>query len=308
MEINYTLLTIIIGITLDTIIGDPYWLPHPIRVFGNMISYFEKKFNKGSHKVLKGALTWLSLNSIVFILFLAIQLILNKYELILSIINGIFFFYCISSRCLIHEGLKVEKYLVNNDITGARKQLSMIVGRDTDTLNPSQIRSSVIETLSENLSDGVIAPLFFFAIGGIPLMMVYKMCNTLDSMIGYKNEKYKDFGCFSAKADDVTNFIPARLTALIMIIASFSKRALLFIFKYGKSHSSPNSGYPESAIAGILNCRLGGPNNYFGKTVTKPYIGSNPRPLTHSDIIKTCLVNGVSSFIGYIIVILISII
>ncbi len=305
MEINFTVISILIGITLDTLIGDPHRLPHPVRALGNMISFFEKRLNRPPYRVIKGIITWFLLITLVFSFFGVLQSVLAPYKWILSILNGIFFFYCISTRCLVEEGLKVEGLLEKNDIKGARKQLSMIVGRDTDNLPPSKIRSAVVETLSENLSDGVVAPLFFFVIGGIPLMMVYKMINTLDSMVGYKNEKYKDFGFFSAKADDVANFIPARLTALLMIFAEFSKRGLIFIFRYGRCHSSPNSGYPESALAGILNCRLGGPNEYFGKRVEKPYIGDNPRGLTHRDVIKSSLINIKVACLAYLLLIFI---
>ena len=182
----------------------------------------------------------------------------------------------------------------------------MIVGRDTSQLSETKIRSAVVETLSENLSDGVIAPLLFFAIGGVPLMMCYKMINTLDSMVGYKSERYKDFGYVSAKMDDVANFIPARLIALLLVVVFMSPRALNSIFKYGNSHSSPNSGYPESAMAGVIDARLGGPNDYFGKRVEKPYIGSNSRDLLHKDVICTCFGNGMVSLLAYVAVVILA--
>ena len=292
---------ILIGIGLDSLIGDPYFLPHPIRFYGNIIIYFNKIFNRGKNKKLKGAVTWLILCSCVFFFFTITNFYLAEFKYLFIIWNSLFFFYAISNRCLIEEGIKVERILQKGDIIGARKQLSMIVGRDTSSLSPSQIRSSVIETLSENLSDGVVAPLFFFALGGTPLMMTYKMINTLDSMVGYKNEKYRDFGFFSAKMDDVANFIPARITAFFMIIISISIKAIEHVFKYGRSHSSPNSGYPESALSGILDCRLGGPNTYFGELVNKPYIGNNPRDIIHSDVITTCYINAKVALLAIII-------
>ena len=193
---------------------------------------------------------------------------------------------------------------MKRDLEGARKQLSMIVGRDTSQLSETKIRSAVIETLAENLSDGVIAPIFFFAIGGVPFMMTYKMINTLDSMVGYKNDRYMKFGYVSAKMDDIANFIPARLTALFIVIISVSVRALKFIFRYGNSHSSPNAGYPESAMAGVLDIRLGGTSNYFGKMVEKPYIGNNDRELLHKDVVNTCLVNAKVSFLAYFVLLI----
>ncbi len=291
MEINIPLIIVIIGFALDTLIGDPYWMPHPIRVFGNMISFMEKRFNQGANRRAKGALTWVILCGVVMLFFGVADNLLSINNYIYISWSAIFFFYALSNRCLIEEGLRVEKVLQSGDLEGARHQLSMIVGRQTAHLSPTQIRSAVIETLSENLSDGVVAPLFYYAIGGVPLMMIYKMINTLDSMVGYKNDRYMQFGCFSAKMDDVANFIPARLTALLMVTVSLSVRAVKNIFKYGGAHSSPNSGYPESALSGVLNCRLGGPNQYFGKIVDKPYIGDNPREITHQDVTRCALLN-----------------
>jgi len=165
------------------------------------------------------------------------------------------------------------------------------VGRNTRNLNGQQIRKAVLETMDENLSDGVIAPLLFYALGGVQAMMAYKMANTLDSMIGYKSEKYREFGWFAARFDDVINFIPARITALLMVVLSLSPRGLVYIFRFGHKHSSPNAGYPEAALAGILNCRLGGPNVYHGALVEKPYIGNNDRIITIRDFYKTCVLN-----------------
>ncbi|MFI3322120.1 MAG: adenosylcobinamide-phosphate synthase CbiB [Rikenellaceae bacterium] len=297
---NYILISLIIAVSLDTILGDPYKIPHPIRLFGNLISFFESRLNLGDKRKFKGAVMWLVLLSSTFGFFYFADYMLSSYPIIHTIWIGIFTYFGLSNRCLIEEGIKVEKKAQTGDVVAARKQLSMIVGRDTDKLSLSQIRSSVIETLSENLSDGVVAPLFFWAIGGVPLMMCYKMINTLDSMVGYKNDKYLKFGFVSAKMDDIANYIPARITALLMVLVTLSRRGFKFIFKYGNSHSSPNSGYPESAIAGILDCRLGGANYYFGKEVIKPYIGENPRELQHNDIIKCCCVNGGVALVCYL--------
>ncbi len=312
MELSYTFISILIGISLDTLFGDPYSLPHPIRLFGNAISYANTKFNNGEHKKIKGAFVCISLVLLTFIFFSLIQFCLSAFPLILCLFNGIFFYYGLSAHCLIKEGLKVEKELLlfeegkTKDLSKARKALSMIVGRDTSELNPHKIRSAVLETLSENLSDGLVAPIFFFFIGGIPLMFAYKMINTLDSMIGYTSEKYKDFGFFSAKVDDVANFLPSRLTALLMCCVTFKNR-FAFIYRFRNAHKSPNAIYPEAALAGILNCQLGGTNIYFGQKVEKAYIGDNPRELLHKDVIQTCIINAKVAFLLYVFLLLYSI-
>ena len=180
---------------------------------------------------------------------------------------------------------------VDHSLDEGRKQVARIVGRDTSALSAQEVRTAALETLAENLSDGVIAPLFWYAVLGVPGMMAYKMVNTLDSMIGYRNERYRQFGCIAARIDDVANYIPARLTALLMILVSGRFSLLRFVGKYGSRHASPNSGYPEAALAGILNCRFGGPHYYFGEEVWKPFIGKNERALTTEDMKKAVCVN-----------------
>lgn len=277
-------IVLIAGYLLDLLLGDPRWLPHPIRLFGHMIAYGERILNKGSYRLLKGALLSLLLCTGVFLSFS----ILQHY---LYWLNILFVFYGLANKSLIDEGRAVFEVLNKEGLEAGRKRLSWIVGRDTSNLNENQIRTAVFETLSENLSDGVIAPLFYYAIGGVPAMMTYKMINTLDSMIGYKKERYFLFGRFAARLDDVANYIPARLTAVLMVLVTFSKRGWQFIFKYGHQHASPNSGYPESALAGILNCRFGGPNTYAGQLVEKPYIGDNPRFIFDKELIKVTYIN-----------------
>jgi adenosylcobinamide-phosphate synthase len=183
--------------------------------------------------------------------------------------------------------------------------VARIVGRDTNQLSAQEVRTAALETLAENLSDGVVAPLFWFALLGAPGMLAYKMVNTLDSMIGYKTDRYKDFGCFAARLDDVANYIPARLTAFLMVLASGSFSLLKFVAKYGSKHASPNSGYPEAALAGILNCRFGGPHTYFGQLFDKPYIGENDRPLTTDDMRTATRVNRIAECLAILLVILI---
>lgn len=280
------------GLLLDALIGDPHRLPHPIRLFGSIIAWCDRLFNRGNRRKTKGVLVALGLIFLVFSTLYGLERILSGYPIAGNIVNTILFFYAISNRSLITEALKVEKQVMKSDIAAARRQLSMIVGRDTSRLTVKQIRTATLETLAENLSDGVIAPMFFYAIGGIPLMMAYKMINTMDSMIGYKNEKYRDFGWFAARIlDDAANFIPARLTALFMVLLPPSVKGFRFIARYARKHISPNAGYPEAALAGILDCRFGGPNIYHGKLVEKPYIGENDRDLTHADVIRACRIN-----------------
>lgn len=283
--------SLLIGYVLDLVIGDPYGLPHPVRLFGNIISWGEKKFNKGRHRFLKGAfVSGFVICSCWLLLFIAFRM-LQSYPIWNVAVGSILVFYGLANRNLIDEVGKVNRVLTKQGIEAGRKQLSYIVGRDTSNLTANQVRTASLETLSENLSDGVIAPLFYYAMGGIPLMFAYKMINTLDSMIGYKNERFQDFGRFAAHTDDVFNFIPARITALLMVLITLSRRGLLFIFRYGHKHASPNSGYPEAALAGILNCRFGGPNTYHGILVEKPYIGTTQREITPEMVRKACLIN-----------------
>ncbi|MDA3929397.1 MAG: adenosylcobinamide-phosphate synthase CbiB [Prolixibacteraceae bacterium] len=282
---------LLIGFVLDLVLGDPNWLPHPIRWFGWAIAKTEQKFNNGDQSKRKGALIAITLLFFTWLLFFLIQQAILLNQLAFYAISSIIIFYGLANRSLISEGLKVENQLSKNGLEAGRKQLCFIVGRDTSNLNENQIRIATLETLAENLSDGVIAPLFYYAIGGFPLMMSYKMANTLDSMIGYKSERYKDFGCFAARFDDVVNFIPARITALLMVLLTFSFRGFKFIFKFGHQHASPNAGYPEAALAGILNCQFGGPNIYHGKIVEKQFIGENKKEISACDLYKTALLN-----------------
>jgi adenosylcobinamide-phosphate synthase len=286
------LLPLVIGYILDLILGDPRRLPHPIRLFGNTIYFGEKRLNKEKFLFIKGFIFTVILCTLVFFFFYFSSSFLHQNNKILYLVfTSIFVFYGLANKSLLQEGEEVFNTLQKDGLEAGRKRLSWIVGRDTSNLNEIQIRIAVFETLSENLSDGVIAPLFYYAIGGLPAMMVYKMINTLDSMIGYKSEKFFYFGKFAARLDDVANYIPARLTALIMIIVSGKWNTFSFVLKYGNQHASPNSGYPESALAGIMNCQFGGSNVYHGKIVEKPFIGTNPRIIEHNEFKKVALLN-----------------
>ena len=232
------------GWLLDKLLGDPQHLPHPVVGFGKMISFAEHRLNRG---------------------------------------DTIIIFYCLAGTTLIRE-VRAVFLALDRSLDEGRRQVARIVGRDTSELSAQEVRTAALETLAENLSDGVIAPLFWLALLGTPGMLAYKMVNTLDSMIGYRTERYKDFGCWAARIDDVANYIPARLTALLMVMASGRISLLWFVHHYGRNHASPNSGYPEAALAGILDCRFGGPHRYFGQLFDKPYIGDNDRPLTTADM------------------------
>lgn len=295
-----SLASICIGIILDALLGDPKWLPHPIRFFGRVIAHCEQSLNTGHQKKLKGTVAGFGLVMGTGLVFLCLEALLRPFPLILCFFNGLFLFYGICSRSLVHEAVKVEKRLVRHDLAGARHQLSHIVGRQTEELTPSQVRAAILETLSENLSDGVVAPLLYYALAGVPGIMMYKMINTLDSMIGYKNDHYADFGWFSAKLDDIANLIPARLTALLMIVFPPNCEGFRVAVRYGKQHTSPNAGYPEAALAGLLNCRLGGPSIYHGTTVVKPFIGYHKRELHHGDVVAACCIVIKVSAMGYL--------
>lgn len=280
----FIILPMLIGGLLDRLLGDPAWLPHPVVLFGKVIVWGEKRLNKGNNRMLKGGLFSVLLILLVFIIAGVIVYLLYclNFGLVIAF-NSIIVFYCLAGKTLADEVRNVF-LAVEHSVENGRKQVARIVGRDTSGLNAQQIRTAALETLSENLSDGVIAPLFWYMLLGVPGMVMYKMINTLDSMIGYKSERYKQFGCWAARIDDIANYIPARLTVLFMVLSNGNLNVFSFVKKYGRQHASPNSGYPESALAGILDCRFGGPNVYFGKVVDKPYIGNNDRLITTADM------------------------
>ena len=288
MDWLFVILPLLLGWFLDLLIGDPAWLPHPVVGFGKMISFGEHRLNKGTHRKLKGALMAIVLISMVFAVAYFGLSILPPFGRVGA--DFILIFYCLAGTTLIREVRQVFLAL-DRSLDEGRKQVARIVGRDTSELSAQEVRTAALETLAENLSDGVIAPLFWFAILGIPGMLAYKMVNTLDSMIGYRTDRYRDFGCWAAHIDDIANYIPARLTALLMIVAAGKPRLTGFVWRNGRNHASPNSGYPEAALAGILNCRFGGPHYYFGQLFDKPFIGTNDRPLTTDDMRTAVQIN-----------------
>ncbi len=290
------LLPLLCGWLLDLLLGDPRWLPHPVVWFGQLIARGEKRLNSGSHRRLKGGLLATGLIVSVFILTSLLrhvaQLLPSLFGVDVGVmtLDTIMVFYCLAGTTLIRE-VRAVFAAVDRSVEEGRRQVSRIVGRDTSQLSAQEVRTAALETLSENLSDGVIAPLFWLALLGTPGMMAYKMVNTLDSMIGYRTARYKAFGCCAARIDDVANYLPARLTALLMVLAAGRPGLLRFVRRNGRHHASPNSGYPEAALAAILDCRFGGPHYYFGQVFDKPYIGSNDRQLTTADMERAVRVN-----------------
>ena len=289
---------------LDHWLGDPLWMPHPVVGFGKAISFFELRLNRGKHRRMKGALVSLFLVAGVYLTtFLLLRRVSYISPGLLLTLQVLLIFYCLAGTTLVREVREVFK-AVDRSLEEGRKQVARIVGRDTSRLTAQEVRTAALETLAENLSDGVIAPLFWYLLLGVPGMLAYKMVNTLDSMIGYKNERYRQFGCFAARMDDAANYIPARLTAFLMVLASGRLSLLAFVGRYGNRHASPNSGYPESALAGILDCRFGGPHDYFGQEVWKPYIGFNNRMLTTEDMYRAIRINRCAEWLMVMAVIL----
>ncbi len=295
---------VVVGWLLDFMLGDPSRLPHPVVAFGRWISFWEHRLNHGCSRKLKGAL--LAVVS-VLITFFAVWFLLRwlrPYPWIEMAVAGVLVFFSLAGKTLRREVRDVFRAL-DRSLDDGRRQVARIVGRDTSALSVQEVRTAALETLAENLSDGVVAPLFWCLLLGVPGMAAYKMVNTLDSMLGYRTPRYREFGWWSARQDDVANYIPARLTALLMLLAykpvsSFRakpraslKHLFSFVLHYGPCHASPNSGWPEAALAACLDCRFGGTHDYFGQPVVKPYIGHNPRLLEQDDLqtsLRLCFV------------------
>jgi adenosylcobinamide-phosphate synthase len=282
------------ALAIDFLIGDPQVLPHPIRLMGNLITFEEKTARKvsrseGMLKIWGAVIVALNL-AISFLIPWCILHFLKDFSVICHVVNIYFLYTCVAAGCLRDEGLKIYRSL-SEGILEARHKLSYIVGRDTSNLDEKDIIRATVETLAENTADGVIAPMLFAMIGGAPLAFAYKMVNTMDSMLGYMNEKYRFIGFFPAKTDDVFNYIPARLTGVLMCTASVFRfdaaRGFRVMVRDRKNHKSPNCAYPEGAAAGLLGVQLGGDNVYFGEVMKKPKIGDKIKELEKDDIKRT---------------------
>ena len=292
MELMLVLIPLVAGYVLDLLLGDPRRLPHPVVLFGNLIGWIERKWNKGRWCFLKGGVVAVVYPLGVLAAGWGVAWCAQAVGVWCSVLVAtVFVFYGLANRSLIQEGGEVIRALREQGLEAGRKRLSWIVGRDTSELTPKEIYTAVLETMAENLSDGVVAPLFYYAIGGFPAMMAYKMVNTLDSMIGYRDERFRQFGCCAARLDDALNYFPARLTALLMAVVAYRRGLFRFILRNCYMHASPNSGFPESAMAGILDCRFGGAHVYHGLLVEKPYIGDNDREVGYADYLKAVQVN-----------------
>jgi adenosylcobinamide-phosphate synthase len=274
------LLAIIIAVILDYFIGDPRWLPHPVRGMGMLISYLDRRFNDGEYRKLNGILTVVIVCLVAYAVSFTFIHISYQLSTIFGIaVESIVIFTTIATKSLTDAAYEVYIPLKQGDLVSARKQLSMIVGRDTEQLDEGEIVRGCVETVAENISDGITAPLFYSLIGGGAFAFVYRAVNTCDAMLGYKNETYIDFGWASARFDDLLNFLPARMTTLIMILANvrispFSlKQCLKLLVSDAKKHPSPNSGWGEAAMAALLGVQLGGVNTYKGVVSIRPKLG-----------------------------------
>lgn len=291
-----TLGAIVAGFILDLIFGDPHWLPHPICLIGNLIGFLEKNLRRllapgKTALLLGGALMVVIVLSLSFAVPYALLTLAEQVNPWLRFaLETIMFYQIFATKCLRDESMKVYTALHNNDLEDARVKLSWIVGRDTKELTAEEVTKGAVETVAENTADGIIAPMFYMFIGGAPLAFLYKGINTMDSMVGYKNDKFLYFGRCAAKLDDVANFIPARITGILMILASYflnmnAAGAWKIFWRDRYNHLSPNSAMTESVTAGALNIQLGGDHYYFGKLVHKDTIGDNIRPVVAEDIV-----------------------
>lgn len=275
----YHIIAIWLALCIDWLIGDPEHFPHPVRWFGKLIALFDRKLNKGKHRKRNGFVAVISMQLIVVLATIMIIFIAYTMHVTIGIlVESVLIATSIAPRNLKEAAIRVYEPLQQNDVTEARDKLSWIVGRDTNQLSIPEIVRGTIETVSENTSDGVTAPLFYAWIGGAPLAVLYRFINTCDSMLGYRNEKYEQFGFAAAKIDDVWNFIPARLTGFISLFVYpspfFPKRTLVKKWKYfAICHPSPNSGYLEAATALLLGIELGGKNTYKGVSSFRSIMG-----------------------------------
>ncbi|MCP1102166.1 adenosylcobinamide-phosphate synthase [Aequitasia blattaphilus] len=302
----------ILGFLLDLMFGDPWFLYHPVRFIGSTIIILEKRLrkiagNNNRRLLAAGGVLWIFVAGGSFVISFGLLKLAAFIHPALAFILEVFWCYqLLAARSLEKESLKVYNELYKGDLAGARQAVSMIVGRDTENLTQSGVTKATIETVAENTSDGVIAPLFYMLLGGAPLTFLYKGVNTMDSMIGYKNERYLYFGKIAAKMDDIFNYIPARISGCLMVAAAFltgmnGKNAWKIYLRDRKNHGSPNAAQTESACAGALGIQLAGDGYYFGKLYKKPTIGDGLRESQVEDIKKACLLMKVTAWLMLIV-------
>ena len=288
-------IAITLAVALDMLLGDPQWLPHPVRWMGTAIERLEPRFRAlACRPLVSGALmVTLLVTSVWIVCLLLVRWPLSVHPVAGIVVQAIMIYACISARSLADAALAVGKALGQSGLVAGRRAVSMIVGRETDRLDEKGVTRAAVETVAENLVDGVVSPLFFAVLGGAPLAMAYKMINTLDSMIGYKNERYLQFGRFAARLDDVANFIPARLSVPVIALAAQllngrGRATIATAWQDGRAHASPNAGYPEAAFAGALAMWMGGANHYHGRRVDKPIIGRRYADARPAHIRQAC--------------------
>ncbi|MGI6094639.1 MAG: adenosylcobinamide-phosphate synthase CbiB [Lachnospiraceae bacterium] len=306
---NGIVIALLAGFVLDILFGDPRWLYHPVRIIGNSIAILEKVLRRMFPATVRGEraagmvlLLLICLGS-CGIPFLILFFVFRWNVLAGILVESFMCYQMLATKSLEQESMKVYRELEKGDLEGSRHAVSMIVGRDTQNLTEEGVTKATVETIAENTSDGVTAPLFYMAIGGAPLMFLYKGINTMDSMVGYKSDKYINFGRYPAKLDDITNYIPARLSAWLMIASCpflklDGKKAREIYFRDRYQHASPNSAQTESVIAGALGVQLAGDAWYFGKCYSKPTIGDSLRPVVRDDIKRAIQLMYLSSFLG----------
>lgn len=327
-NMEYHIIAFIVGFILDMLFGDPYWLPHPIQAIGNLISWLEGRLlgkkteeiaedRRDTEKELKNGKWLVMLVLLITVIGTALLLACayGIHEYAGVVVEAVMTYQILAAKCLKAESMKVYDCLKKQDLEASRKAVSMIVGRDTSVLDETGVAKATIETVAENTSDGVIAPMLYTALGGPVLGFFYKAVNTMDSMVGYKNQRYLHFGRVAAKLDDVMNYIPARISAYLMIGVSFvmgkdfsGKQAYRIYKRDNRKHASPNSAQTESVCAGALGIQLAGNASYFGKIVEKPYIGDETRKVVYEDIRRinrlmyatACFCEGVCIFLLYL--------
>lgn len=296
---QYTLLSVLLGFLIDCVLGDPARLPHPVVLIGKLISLSEKTLRKAFPKTNRGELAAGTVMAILVpiisagVSFLILFGLWKLSPWAYFAASSVMCWQCFAARCLEKEAKKVVKALETDGLEAGRKQIAMLVGRDTEHLSEEQVIKAAVETVAENASDGVIAPMLFMLLFGAVGGFFYKAVNTMDSMVGYKNDRYLFFGRAAARLDDAANFIPSRLSALAMIAVSpilrlDGRNALRIFLRDRRKHASPNSAQTESVAAGALHVELAGPASYFGKVVEKPTIGDPDRPIERGDVNKTC--------------------